>query len=209
MDPNIQGNLEHVKNYADIHAGTVGNLNPQATSVTNNYYLPGSEHRLTYWFRRLREEFAGDRRLSSKLDDLSRYRTRLPNTIGLEAKLRDGGFRPADIASAMRSKQAFSKQATRYQYFESALRIDDYLFAKLCHLFDTYAMPLITGGCPLPQVRQAVYERVITPVREEIDKYGAEDSCLHYGEDDLYGMLYLLTGKCHIDWADYDVHPRL
>ena len=209
MDLNIQGDPGHGNSYADIHTGTVGNINPQATSVTNNYYLPGSEHRLTRWFRSLSQEFASDRRLCAKLHDLSRYRTRLPKTIGLEAKLRDGGFRPADVASALRSKQSFSKKATRYQYFESALRIDDYLFAKLCHLFDTYAMPLITEGRPLPLVRQAVYEQVITPLCEEIDRYGADDSCLHYTEDDLYGMLYLLTGKCHIDWTDYDVHPRL
>ena len=97
----------------------------------------------------------------------------------------------------------------RYQYFESAQRIDDYLFAKVCHLFDIYVMPLIREGKPLDIIRRMAYEQVVAPVVEEVNAHSGEDSCLAYNVDDIYGMLYYLTGKCHINWADYDLHPRL
>lgn len=39
----------------------------------------------------------------------------------------------------------------------------------------------------------------------ELNENGAADACLCYNEDDIYGMLYYLTGNCHINWTDYDV----
>lgn len=209
MKLNIEGHPGTGNRYEEAHMGRVTNYNPNASHVTNHIHMSPAEHRLARWFRSLQEEFRSDTRLQHRLDSIRRYRTRLPKAIGLEAKLTDGGFRPSDIASARRSQLAFSKKSTRYQYFESAQRIDGYLFAKVSHLFDTYVMPLIRRDSPLDTVRQAVYEQVITPVLEEVNTHGADDSCLCYDEDDLYGMLYYLTGNCHINWTDYDVHPRL
>ena len=205
----IYGNPGTGNRYEDTRIGRVTNYNPSASRVTSHIHVASAEHRLARWFRSLQEEFRSDIRLQHTLDDIMRYHTRLPKTIGLEAKLQDGGFRPTDIAGAERSKRAFCKKMTRYQYFESAQRIDGYLFARIVHLFDTYVMPLIREGRPTDAIRQAVYEEVIMPVMEEVNTHGGDDRCLGYNEDDLYGMLYYLTGKCHINWADYDVHPRL
>lgn len=209
MNVNIKGNPGTDNAYTDVRMAQVGNYNPQARTVVNHLHASPGGHRLATLYDRLQEEYQGDERLQRRLDDIRRYRTRLPHTIGLEAKLRDGGFAPIDIADALRSKQAYSKKCTRYQYFESAQRIDGYLYARLSHLFDTYVMPLIREGRPLPEVRQTVYEQVIQPVMEQVDTCGAQDRCLCYTEDDLYGMLYYLTGNCHINWACYDIPPSL
>lgn len=77
-----------------------------------------------------------------------------------------------------------------------------YLFAKLCHSFDTYILPNIESQ-PLCDIRQMVYEKVVLPIIDEINANGSCDRQLCYNEDDIYGMLYYLTGKCHINWKDY------
>lgn len=196
----VNGDPGTGNSFNDTKIRKVDNYNPNAREV-NNYYTQ-SESRLGRWFRRLNDEINNDIRLQKKLDDIKRYRTKLPHTIGLEAKLRDGGFSQSAIDKARRLKMYFAKKSTRFQYYESAQLIDSYLFAKLCHSFDTYILPNIESQ-PLCDIRQMVYEKVVLPIIDEINANGSYDRQLCYNEDDIYGMLYYLTGKCHINWKDY------
>ncbi len=184
-------------------SGGTNQFLPNATTAIQNNYAAQTDSRLARWFRRLREEFDNDVRLQRKLDDIKRYHTRLPHTIGLERKLLDGGFSSDAIDRARRKKQYYAKKATRYQYYESAQRIDSHLFAIVCNRFDNYVFPLIQQSQPLQDINRAVYEQVILPVMQELNDNGADDSCLCYTQDDIFGMLYYLTGKCHINWKVY------
>lgn len=196
----VNGDPGTGNSFNDTKIRKVDNYNPNAREV-NNYYTQ-SESRLGGWFRRLNDEINNDIRLQKKLDDIKRYRTKLPHTIGLEAKLKDGGFSQSAIDKARRLKMYFAKKSTRFQYYESAQLIDGYLFAKLCQHFDTYILPNIESQ-PLCDIRQMVYEKVVLPIIDEINANGSYDRQLCYNEDDIYGMLYYLTGKCHINWKDY------
>mgnify|MGYP004553919177 FL=1 len=196
----VNGDPGTGNSYNEAKIDKVDNYNPNAREV-NNYYTQ-SESRLGAWFRRLDEEFNNDIRLQKKLDDIKRYRTKLRHTIGLEAKLKDGGFKESTIVKARRFKEDYVKKSMRFQYYESAQLIDGYLYAKLCHRFDTYILPNIESH-PLCDIRQMVYEKVVLPIIDEINANGSCDRQLCYNEDDIYGMLYYLTGKCHINWKDY------
>ena len=138
---NVNGDPGTGNSYNETKIDNVDNYNPNAREV-NNYYTQ-SESRLGGWFRRLNDEINNDVRLQKKLDDIKRYRTKLRHTIGLEAKLADGGFPQSAIDKARRLKLDYAKKSTRFQYYESAQLIDCYLFAKLCHRFDTYILPYI------------------------------------------------------------------
>ena len=136
-------------------------------------------------------------------DDIKAFKTKLPRSIGLKQKLADGGFGAHFYHDASRQKLQFCKKSTRYQYYESAQRIDSYLLAKVKSNFDNYVMPLI-GAVSKSEVKQAIYEKVVKPIMDEINRYGVDDDCLCYTDADIYGMLYMLTGNCHINWKDYD-----
>lgn len=197
---NVNGDPGTGNSYSETKIDKVDNYNPNAREV-NNYYTQ-SESRLGGWFRRLDEEFNNDIRLQKKLDDIKRYRTKLRHTLGLEAKLKDGGFKESAIDKARRLKEDYVKKSMRFQYYESAQRIDGYLFAKLCTRFDTYILSNIES-LPLSDIRQMVYEKVVQPIIDEINANGSCDHHLCYNDDDIFGMLYYLTGKCHINWKDY------
>ena len=47
------------------------------------------------------------------------------------------------------------------------------------------------------------------PILEEINEQGSADTCLCYTEDDIFGILYYLTGNCHINWTVYDLHSGI
>lgn len=205
MEIDINGNPGTGNQFEDVRMQQVGNYNPNAKKAILNIHQEKAESRLFSWFRKLNDEFEHDEKLKKKLDDIRRYKTKLPHTIGLEQKLRDGGFTERAIEKARRLKQYFAKKSTKFQYYESAQRIDSYLFAKVCGSFDAYVMPIIEQETPLIDIKQCVYERVILPIMSELNDNGAEDSCLCYNEEDIFGMLYYLTGNCHINWTDYDV----
>lgn len=175
------------------------------TAVQNFYQAADHNNRLVTWLRKLQEQVDNDVQIQEKMDNIRRYHTKLPRTLGLKRKLQDGGFTKTAIDKACRLKQGYAKKATKYQYYEMANRIDDYLFAIVSNHFDIYVLPLIKAEKPLEEINQAVYEKVIKPVVNELNVNGAEDTCLCYTIDDIFGMLYYLTGNCHINWAIYDV----
>lgn len=205
MEIKINGNPGTDNQFEDVRMQHVGNYNPNAKKAIVNIYQGNAESRLSCWFRKLNDELENDEKLKKKLDDIRRYKTKLPHTIGLEQKLRDGGFSESAIEKARCLKQYFAKKSTKFQYYESAQRIDSYLFAKVCSSFDAYVMPIIEQEAPLTSIKQCVYEQVILPIMRELNDNGAEDACLCYNEEDIFGMLYYLTGNCHINWTDYDV----
>ena len=205
MDFNINGNPGNGNHFEDVKMENVGSYNPAAREVNIFQTSQAPQSRLASWFAKLQEDFKNDCRLQKKMDDIMHYRTKLPHTIGLQCKLQDGGFSKIAIDKARRQKQSYAKKATRFQYFEIANKIDNYLFAIVSEHFDREVLPLIEDEKPLREINQAVYDKVIMPVLQELDAVGAADTCLCYTLDDVFGMLYYLTGNCHINWAIYDV----
>lgn len=205
MEININGNPGSGNRYDDVKIHQVGSYNPNATEVHIHQQVGGQNSRMASWFRKLKEEIDHDDKLQKKMADIMRYRTKLPHTLGLKRKLQDDGYNKTAIDKACRLKQGYAKKATKYQYYEMANRIDDYLFAILSNRFDDYVYPLIVNQRPLADIKQAVSEQVIIPVMKELNENGEDDIYLCYTTDDILGMLYYLTGNCHINWANYDV----
>lgn len=205
MEVNINGNPGTGNRYEDVRMEQVGSYNPNAKEVHIHQSAADHNNRLVTWLRKLKEQVDNNIQIQEKMDNIRRYHTRLPHTLGLKRKLQDGGFTKTVIDKACRLKQGYAKKATKYQYYEMANRIDDYLFAIVSNHFDVYVLPLIEAEKPLSEINQAVYEKVIIPVVDELNVNGAEDTCLCYTTDGIFGMLYYLTGNCHINWAIYDV----
>lgn len=205
MEISITGNPGKNNQFIDLHMDELQNYSPNAQKVIINNNLSHADTRLACLLRNLSVEYKNDTKLQKKLDDIKRYRTKLPHTIGLKQKLIDGHFSATAIDKARRQKQYYAKKATKYQYCESARRIDDYLFAKVCNRFDHYVLTLIEEQQPLSVIKKAVYEQVVQPIMAELNETGSADTELYYNEDDIFGMLYYLTGNCYINWANYDV----
>ena len=45
---------------------------------------------------------------------------------------------------------------------------------------------------------------IVKPLMEKLERNGASDEYLRFSEDHIYGMIYYLTGMCHLNWKDYD-----
>jgi hypothetical protein len=70
--------------------------------------------------------------------------------------------------------------------------------------FDAFVIPLVNTKTPKDEIMQSLVKNVIQPVLDLINTEGEDDEYLNYNADDIFGMVYYLTGQCHLNWTNYD-----
>ncbi|RJP61628.1 MAG: hypothetical protein C4539_19760 [Ignavibacteriales bacterium] len=168
-----------------------------------NVYL-AKKTRFAKRFEKLNQEVASDDRYEGVMESLKHYLTKLDG-VDMPTKLQDGGFTDNEIIKATRRKEKYAKRLEKNLFFESAQWIDSQIFAKIMIDFETYVeKPLINKGANKDIILQAVVEKVINPILDIINIEGEYDKVLNYTLEDVFGMVYYLTGMCHINWKNYD-----
>lgn len=163
-------------------------------------------HKPTRWsrrFDRLKNEVENNIRYYDIIDDFKTYNTKVDGK-STEDKLKDGKFNDREILDALKKKERYSKKLERNRNFETAQIIDTEIFAFLKMKFDTYVEPLINQNASKEVIKVAVVEKVVVPIIEILNVEGYNDTFLNYTADDILGMIFFLTGKCHLNWIDYD-----
>ena len=182
-----------------------GNVDKQLNVQDNSgpiYFKNRS--RLSARFEKLKEEVASNSKYEGVKDALKYYLTKLDG-VDVSQKLTDGGLNETEILRAIRRKEKYAKQLERNKFYESAQLIDSEIFAKIIIDFETHVeIPLINKGASKSEVFQAVLDKVISPTLSLINEEGEYDTFLNYTVEDIYGMIYFLTGKCHLNWKNYD-----
>lgn len=200
MDLKVTGDPGQGNSYNETTLQHVDSFNPAATTV--NYYSSNSS-RLASDFERLRQEILKGVKQET-IEELKYYITKLPGTKSAEEKLSDGGFKTSSIRDAIRLKDLYARRATMYQDYPAAQQINLDLFSRIRHEFDDTIFPIIEGGAELSTVMQQIRTKIVNPIMQLLNENGAYDEHLHYSEDHIYGMIYYLTGMCHLNWKNYD-----
>ena len=95
------------------------------------------------------------------------------------------------------------KKQEKYKYYESAQWINSHLFAEILLKFNDYIKPLIDSNVDKNTIFTSVGKMVIEPIVQKLNVEGADDNYLCYDAEDVLGMVYYLTGRCHINWTNY------
>lgn len=114
--------------------------------------------------------------------------------IGLEAKLAGGG-RADLLDDALFLEGRFARRLAQGQHSPSTIAMFLHCLSSINSAFSAYIMPLIRSGATYVVVDAAIKLHVIDPVYEEL----AYVDC-SLNAQMVSGMLYFLTGKCHIMW---------
>lgn len=176
----------------------------QQTNITNVENLNISPK--TRWqkrFEELKRQVENDERYATFIDDFEEYNT-IKDGIGLEKKLNDGKFNETEINRALRLKEKYAKRVVKDEMFLAQQKIDVEIFSIIDNGFYTYVYPLILENQSKKYILEILNEKVIQPILEILNKEGAEDNYLDYNANDIFGMVYFLTGKCHLNWKNYD-----
>ena len=185
---NINNNSVHQQ----TNIGNVENLNLTPKTRWQKY------------FEELNRQVENDERYATFIDDFKEYNTTIKGNISLEQKLIDGKFNKTEIDRALRLKERYAKRVAKNEMFLAQQKIDVEIFSIIDNGFYTYVYPLILENQSKKYILEILNEKVIQPILEILNKEGAEDNYLDYNANDIFGMVYFLTGKCHLNWKNYD-----
>lgn len=192
----MEGSNQDVTNLGTVEQQV--NINSQLGEINFS-----STSRLAQRFKRLKVEVEQNIHFKDFLEDFRRYNTKLDGR-SMPEKLADAGFTQKEILKATEKKHLYSKKLEKNKLYESAQQIDLELFALIDAKFETYVDPLIEAKASKADIKRCVHEYVVQPIYDLLNKDGKDDIHLNYTFEDVSGMVYFLTGKCHLNWAIYD-----
>jgi len=163
----------------------------------------GKQSRYSKTFERLKNEVVNNIRYEEVLDEIKRYHTK-KDGLGLVQKLKDANFSENEIKRASERKQLYWKKYEKNRFYESAQKMDSQLFGKIIIDFETYIEPLINKNESKENIMLAISTNIVNPILDLLNEEGAADEILNYNAEEIYAMIYFLTGKCHINWKNYD-----
>jgi hypothetical protein len=130
-------------------------------------------------------------------EELNRFFSKaLTNNLrDLETKLIDGN-REYLIIAALDSKERLAKKIHKYGLYKSAQEIYTYLLVNIRTSFLHQIQSKIKSKeFSQYQIDEIVCSQIIDPFLHNL-----QGSSLEIDKDELYGILYFLTGNCYIEW---------
>ena len=114
--------------------------------------------------------------------------------IGLKQKLLNGD-REDLVEEAIEHKDRFAKIAAKAQLSPRRQYIYFYILQKIKAAFDGQIRPLIKAGVLPENIDQSIYLNIVNSIFCEVNSVD-----ISIDQHLIYGMLYFLTGKCHLVW---------
>lgn len=187
--------MEGSHNLRDINARDIvfGNKETKETHIHQT-----NKTRLASLFEKLNSECENNEKIIGWIDDLYRY-TVQRDVIGLEQKLLEGNRKDL-IDDAIWLKEEYYKKLTKYQLYQSAQKIQAHLMASILERFRNKIYPLIISEADEVTIGAAISNEIVNPLVALIEQEGLEDNILGFSATDIEGMIYYLTGRCHIKW---------
>jgi hypothetical protein len=128
------------------------------------------------------------------IDELTHYSNEKYDIRDLTEKLEDAGFSYL-IEVGEELKEEVSKLIIRNQHYRSAQKIITYLLAEVESIFNAEIKSKLLG------VREETALKLLfrTHLEKEIQTH-LGDNVLEIFNRQINGMVYFLTGNCHLEW---------
>ncbi|QHS14663.1 ABC-three component system protein [Shewanella sp. Arc9-LZ] len=130
------------------------------------------------------------------IENLADYITDYPNReiIGLENKLINGDRQ--DLSDrALLLKNRFERKLAKNQMALAEQHIYVQILSTISSIWHSKIKPLIDVGASKNTVDKAIFDDLIEPVHKAVVRYDTLAT-----SELVSGMLYFLTGKCHLVW---------
>ncbi|OEA16662.1 hypothetical protein BBM55_14990 [Vibrio parahaemolyticus] len=175
-------------------------VHDHSTHITYNHAAPvmyRQDHRLRELVEEHEQEIQKDEQYKEFSSQLNNFLERK-----VEGKLRDLGQKLTDgnrdflLDYAMDVKERVSKKIMQFSHYKSAQELYTYILTNIRTTFLHEISPRIkSGDFKVYQINDLVEEKIIQPVLESV--HGCS---LNLDKEELYGLLYILTGNCYIEW---------
>ncbi|MBE9578865.1 hypothetical protein IM753_02575 [Moraxella sp. K127] len=114
------------------------------------------------------------------------------------------GNRKHLVEIAIESKSKIHRKIAKYGLFKTANEVFLFLLSNTLSIFQYQIKgKILSKEFSNQKIDDFIADRIINPLWEDCQMSSLFDSI-----DEMYGLLFLLTGNCHIDWDnEYDLSP--
>jgi hypothetical protein len=178
-----------------------GNYNQQAAGdITNLNYCPQQDAKMKDLIEAYRQEQKTNPYFNEIIEELDFYLNPVKSEdrkiIGLEKKLRDGQFDDHYIETAMEMKDIFWRKVEHYRFSKVAQQIFLYIMADVFTKFNLKIYPLIRSDMAPEIIMSKIHDEIIQVLNQKLG-----ENILDIFDDSILGIIYFLTGNCHIKWS--------
>ncbi|WP_024299169.1 ABC-three component system protein [Methylomicrobium lacus] len=166
----------------------------QANHIGDNNFIPLTS--LETAIEQVKKACRGEDKLVEILDDLVEYITDHPERkiVGLQKKLENGN-RHDLFARASFLKNKFARRVAKNQMSVTEQQVYIQILSAINTTWYQIIHPKIISGSNNHEVDQLIFDNLIKPIHQAIVRF---DSTIT--SETVCGMLYFLTGKCHLIW---------
>ncbi|MDR2554863.1 MAG: hypothetical protein LBC64_05480 [Fibromonadaceae bacterium] len=180
------------------NANIGGNFAGRDYNLNNSLNINNAYERSAYLqnlYEKVQREISENKKLREFCEDFN-YINSDKDVIGLEEKLKNGS-RENLIDWAKEAKERFHKKLFKHtQLSFSAQQINAYILSNIKRTFIEEIYVQICNNVPQEQINTLITERIIKPIKAELGI-----NLFQYNDADIQGMIYFLTGNCHIKWS--------
>lgn len=176
-----------------------GNNNLQvAGDFHYNITTPVTKGGLKALIDKIVEECNEDLELSGFISELNDYIIVNPrrSIVGLENKLNISG-RSSFIDNGITLKDRFSRKLYKNQLSLSSQTIYLHVLAYISKTFRHKIKPLLIAEASDLDLQNAIFSDIVDHIYDQI-----ADPTVNLTMEDIEGMLYFLSGQCHLDWSN-------
>lgn len=144
---------------------------------------------------RVKDNYLNDPNFKGIIDRLNHFISSVDveNSRDLKTKLSEAN-RQDEVERAEELKEVFSKQLTKNNLSSEAQNAYVHILAKIKLDYDSKVKPRIKTNASLVDIEESV-NNIIQEIYSELIGTNLEESA-----EEIKGMLYYLTGNCHIKW---------
>ena len=168
----------------------IGSHNSQVIKVN----LPnGEKHPLASAMESIIGNIKDDPDFEGFIEELLCY-THARTVIGLEGKLSEAN-KTELLAEAKDLKEKFAKKLQKEQLSLTVQHFYAHILSYIRTLFITKVKPKLEQGSSVSEIENSIYEDIVLNIYRQTAVYTPDLTTDH-----IAGMLYYLTGKCHLSW---------
>lgn len=162
--------------------------------IGDNVFVPLSS--LEQAIEQIKKDLGQDNRLIDIIEDLTDYITNHPTReiIGLENKLANG-YREDLLDRATLLKNRFERRLAKQQMSLAEQRVYVQVLSAISSVWHSKIKTLIDIESSKTTIDNVIHDDLIEPVHKAFVRYDTLATM-----ELISGMLYFLTGKCHLVW---------
>lgn len=161
----------------------------------NNHLRPANQY-MQDLINKFKEDERNDCRITDIIDNLNHYSINIDDDEVFDLKYKlDAGGRSAEYKRAALLKERITKKIKLNEQSEAAQEIYAYILSQICSDFHLHVTNHL-GNNTIHNINILIDEKVIKPAQETLG-----ENVLRLLKDDINGMIYFLTGNCHIKWV--------